>query len=361
MMYTPNPTMHELIVNLHIHTTYSDGHGRHADIAQAALRAGLDVVIVTDHNVYVDGMESYYQADRRKVLLLVGEEIHDQAREPQKNHLLVLGTGRELSQYAGDLPRLLEVVRSAGGLAFIAHPMDPAAPAVKQADLSWVDWQVQGITGMELWNGMSEFKAHLKSYWHAVYYAFNPNRIAFSPFVEVLDRWDNMIASGQRCVAIGGSDAHELPVKLGPLRRTIFPYEWHFRGINTHLLTPESLSGEIDRDRKMILEALGKGHCFIGYDLPASTRGFRFSANGIDGTAQMGDEISNQKGVTLQIRLPRPAECRLIKDGKIITTWTKRETCTYITRQPGNYRVEVYLDYLGASRGWIISNPIYVK
>jgi hypothetical protein len=74
----------------------------------------------------------------------------------------------------------------------------------------------------------------------------------------------------------------------------------------------------------------------------------------------MGEEISCRSGVTLQVRLPRPAEARLVKDGKVIKTWHKRETCTHITTEPGVYRVEVYLEYLGRLRGWIFSNPIYV-
>lgn len=353
--------MQELVINLHMHTTYSDGHGSHADIAQAALRTGLDAVIVTDHNVYVDGPEDYYRQDKRKVLLLIGEEIHDQARQPQKNHLLVFGAGKELSTLAYDLPQLLEAVRRAGGLAFAAHPVDPAAPVFNEGDLSWVDWQVQGLSGLELWNQMSEFKARLQSIFHALIFALNPSRIARGPFSEALNKWDEILATGQKFVAIGGTDAHQLPSKLGPFRRNLFPYEWHFRSINTHLLTPKPLSGEIDPDRKMILEALRKGRCFIGYDLPASTRGFRFTANGIDGTAYMGDEISAQKGITLQIRLPRPAECRLIKDGKLLKTWKRSETCAHITSEPGIYRVEVYLNFLGMLRGWIFSNPIYVK
>ena len=31
--------MHEIVINLHMHTPYSDGHGTHDDIAQAAIRA----------------------------------------------------------------------------------------------------------------------------------------------------------------------------------------------------------------------------------------------------------------------------------------------------------------------------------
>ena len=32
--------MHEIVVNLHMHTRYSDGSGTHKDIAQAAMQAG---------------------------------------------------------------------------------------------------------------------------------------------------------------------------------------------------------------------------------------------------------------------------------------------------------------------------------
>ncbi|OGO63178.1 MAG: hypothetical protein A2Z45_07870 [Chloroflexi bacterium RBG_19FT_COMBO_55_16] len=353
--------MHELIINLHMHTMYSDGHGTHAEIAQAALRAGLDAVIVTDHNILVSGLSDYYQDGDRRVLLLVGEEIHDRARDPQKNHLLVVGAGRELIQLAEEPQRLLDGIRDAGGLAFIAHPVDPPAPVFGEPDISWVDWEVQDYTGLELWNAMSEFKSHMKSRARAIFYAFNPKQVARGPFPEALRKWDELLAKGRPVVAIGGSDAHAFPAHLGPLRRTLFPYEFHFRSVNTHLFTPEPLNGEATNDRRLILEALRLGHAFVGYDLPAPTRGFRYTAQGKDGSAWMGDELSAQNGVTLQIHLPRRAECHLLKDGKIVKTWRKREICTYITAEAGVYRVEVYIQYLGRRRGWIFSNPIYVR
>ena len=73
----------------------------------------------------------------------------------------------------------------------------------------------------------------------------------------------------------------------------------------------------------------------------------------------MGGEISAKYGVTLQIRLPQKAESRLLCDGKV-QLWPQHEICTYITTQPGTYRVEAYREYLGQRRGWIFSNPIYV-
>ena len=56
--------MHEIVINLHMHTRYSDGTGTHKDIADAAIKAGLDAVIVTDHNVLVQGVERNSPAGR---------------------------------------------------------------------------------------------------------------------------------------------------------------------------------------------------------------------------------------------------------------------------------------------------------
>jgi len=353
--------MHEIVINLHMHTPFSDGYRTHTQIARAALNAGINAVIVTDHNVWVDGPSGYYQDDDQHVLMLVGEEIHDQKRNPQKNHLLVFGVHREMAPLATDPQRLIDEVIRAGGLAFIAHPTDPAAPAFNEPDISWVDWNVKDFTGIELWNAMSEFKSLLKSRIHAVFYAFFPKRIARGPLYPTLRKWDGLLSNGQKVVAIGGSDAHAFPGNLGPIHKTLFPYEFHFQCINTHIYIPEPLSLNDTQDQTLILEALKSGHAFVGYDLPASTKGFRFSASGDEDTALMGDEIKLKNGVTLQIRLPLRTECRLLKDGKVVKTWLKRDHCTYITNEPGVYRVEVYIQYLGARRGWIFSNPIYVR
>ena len=119
--------MHEIVVNLHMHTRYSDGTGTHKDIAEAAIQTGIDAVIVTDHNVLVQGVEGYYRISRKRVLLLVGQEVHDQDRDPQKNHLLVFNSQRDVAPLADDPQTLINGVAEAVGLSFIAHPRDPAA------------------------------------------------------------------------------------------------------------------------------------------------------------------------------------------------------------------------------------------
>ncbi len=352
--------MEELIVNLHMHTPYSDGHRTHAEIALAAIKTGLDAVITTDHNVWVNGIEGYFQSGNRRVLVLVGEEVHDPLRQPQKNHLMIFGAGRELCMFAGDPQRLIDQARLSDGLAFIAHPFEDELPAFHEEDLGWVDWQVSGYTGLEIWNGFSEFKTVSQNIFLVLFHAFFPRYMPHSPLERTLHKWDELLAGGKRVVGIGGADAHALPFRLGPLHIDLYPYEFHFRCINNHLLVPDRLTGDLASDRKAILAALRQGHLYVGYDLPASTRGFRFTAQGKEGMAAMGDEIAMRGGVTFQIRLPAKADCRLLLNGKVLKNWMDREICTYIANQAGVYRVEVYINYLGKTRGWIFSNPIYV-
>ena len=352
--------MPEIVINLHMHTRYSDGTGSHADIAVAALRCGLDAVIVTDHNVLVQGAEGYVRDGKRRLLMLIGEELHDQDRLPQKNHLLVFGAGQEFAPLAADPGALIRAVRQAGGLSFIAHPDDPAARTFGETDITWADWSVADFTGIELWNGLSELKTRIPTRLQAVFYALLPALVAHAPMPATLKRWDDLLRHS-RVVAVGGSDAHALHAHMGPFHAVIYPYDYHFRAINTHLLIPEALSGDALADRRIIYDALAAGHCFVAYDRPLSTRGFRFSASGREGSAIMGDEISSRGGVTLQATLPAFAEIRLIRDGKVIRRESSAPAVTHLALEPGVYRVEAWRRYLGRRRGWIFSNPIYVR
>ncbi len=352
---------HEVVFHPHVHTVYSDGHGTHAQVLRAALRAGVDVVQFTDHNVRVEGIEGYYTHGNRRVLALMGEEIHDRTLGPAErgNHLLVFGAQQELASYAPDPQRLLDAARRAGGLTFLAHPHDPVAPVVGEGAFPWRRWDVHGYHGLELWNAMSEFKSHLRSWGHVLFYAFQFHQVAVAPFAETLRLWDTLTRRGQRVVAIGGSDAHAIPV-LGPWKR-LFPYEAHFRAVNTHLLLSQSLRGQVEEDRTAIYAALAAGHAFVANDLLGSARGFRFRAQGGAGQALMGDAIALGSGLTLQIRLPERAEVRLLRDGMTVQTWPQADVLAYPIRQPGVYRVEAYRRAWGRRRGWIFSNPIYVR
>jgi hypothetical protein len=55
------------------------------------------------------------------------------------------------------------------------------------------------------------------------------------------------------------------------------------------------------------------------------------------------------------------AEIRLMKDGAMIRRMRKAYALSHLTTEPGVYRVEVYRRFRGLKRGWIYSNPIYVR
>ena len=372
--------LNEYITSIHMHTPYSDGEFSHAQIAEAAMGAGLDCAIVTDHNVWVKGPEQYYTKEKQKALVLVGEEVHDAARQPQKNHLLILGTRAELSPYAGDPQALVEAAGQAGALTFVAHPFEAEVPLFNEPDISWVDWGVTGFTGIEIWNYMSEFKGLLTTKANSLRYVFNPETGINGPYPQTLEKWDELTAAGRRVVAIGGADAHGTTYHMGSLKRVVFPYAFLFRQVTTHLLADTPLSGAYETDRQLVLGALARGHCFVGYDAAAPTRGFRFTANCDKGNMLMGDEIVNRNGVTMQIAVPTypgqprrasgPARkgtahvcIRLLRNGVELAQWENQTNITHIVPplEAGVFRVEVRLRYQGQMRGWIYSNPFYLR
>jgi hypothetical protein len=350
--------MHEYIGNLHVHTTDSDGHASHDEVAEAALQAGLDFVVVTDHNIFTNDLDGYRFKGDQRVLLLVGQEVHDVERTPERSHLLVYGAGEDLSRFAADPQTLIDEATQRGGLTFLAHPVDCNAPGFDQSELSWVDWEVRNYTGLELWNFMSEFKCRLSSWPRAIYYSYFPSQIANAPPATLLERWDAQLAAGLRVVAIGNSDAHALPARAGPLRRVLFPYEWLFTAINTHVLLPQAMTGDVDFDRRLILEALKAGHCFVAYDRSADSTGFAFSAHSEDGDCMMGDQLTFELGTTLQVRCPFEARITMHHEGNIVQEWPHTRNATLTVRQPGAFRVEARHRL---NQGWIYSNPIYLS
>ncbi|HUX15651.1 MAG TPA: PHP domain-containing protein, partial [Phycisphaerae bacterium] len=66
--------MHEYVGAFHVHSCYSDGSGTYQEIASAAARAGLDFVVMSDHDTLrprADGWQGWHDG----VLVIVGTEI----------------------------------------------------------------------------------------------------------------------------------------------------------------------------------------------------------------------------------------------------------------------------------------------
>ncbi len=361
--------IYEYYGNIHMHTTHSDGVATFDELVEAAAGVGLDYVYVTDHNVLVRDQEEGY---RNGVLTLVGQEVHDEDRDPPGSHLLCLGVQEDLTHLAKDPQALIDGVRAQGGLPFLAHPIEEYTDLIPD-HYDWLDWDVTGYVGVELWNYMSRFRGYATSKWRALLLGFFPHYFTTGPLTAMLAKWDALTLE-RPVVALGGTDVHGKVYRLGIIRRRFLPYDHCARALNTHILTREPFQGpggaprlpwsdpRVAHDRALVLEALASGHCWIGYDLVAPTRGFRFWAEQEGGKqAIMGDTLQATDGaVTFHVTVPDTGEIRLIRNGRVVSVSQGREL-RRLELEPGVYRVEVWKERWGAPRGWIFSNPIYVR
>jgi len=347
---------HGLRGNLHMHTPLSDGTKGHKELGGIAAEAGLDFIVVTDHNVYQPGLDGWVG----DTLVLVGEEIHDPGRQPQSSHTLCFAIQEDVAAHSADPEALIGAVAAQGGFTFLAHPFErDAAEFLPEPNISWRDWDVDGYTGIELWNYMSEFKSVLKNKAHAVLYAYAPDLAITAPYPETLRRWDELLLE-RRVAALGGSDAHGMVYHIGPLSRTVQPYGYLFECINTHLLSEEPLDGSLEHDKAVVYEALRMGRGFLGYERPGEIAGFSFWARSGSDEATMGETLAFRDRVELRVSVPDRARLRLLRDGQLVAQAVDSHLVS-ISHVPGVYRLEAYRRHAGRERGWIFSNPIYVE
>jgi hypothetical protein len=340
--------------SIHLHTKASDGAATHEEVAHLAAGAGLDFLIVTDHNVLSTGAEGWYD----NVLLLVGEEIHDTTRVPEANHYLAFRTQRHVPAVGASAQQVIDEVNDQGGFGFIAHPFEHSPPFTGEPELPWVEWGVRGYAGLELWNYMSEFKSYLHSTARAVLFIFWPGAAITGPFPQTLAKWDELL-SRRKTAAIAGTDAHGNTYSIGPLRRAVLPYEHCFRALRNHVLSPVAFSGTLEHDRGLIYRALKHGRSFIAYDALGDATGFSFQATDGHFVAGIGEELRLSGEVTLEVSSPLVAHLRLLHNGRA-TAETHGRSLRHTTGESGVYRVEAYRRYLRKSRGWVFTNPIYV-
>lgn len=370
---------HEYFGNIHMHTTHSDGVGDFDELVRAAASVGLDYVFVTDHNVLVRDREEGY---RHGVLTLVGEEVHDPELDPPGNHLLCLGVEEDLTHLGADPQRLIDGVRRQGGLPFLAHPIERYTELIP-THYPWRNWEVSDFHGIELWNYMSGFRGMVNSKLQALVMGFFPHWFTTGPLPEMLQKWDELTAE-RPVVALGGVDVHAETYNIGPIYRCFLPYEHCARALNTHIITDSAFVGPkngaepgsdnpgsdnpgsddpgVSHDRGLVLDALRAGHCWLGYDLVAWSNGFRFWAENSQSFAVMGDTIRPASGrqIVFRAEAPEKGEIRLLRNGEQVAV-SQGRGLEHRDDRPGVYRIEVWKKRWGKPRGWIFSNPIYVR
>lgn len=331
---------------IHVHSTYSDGSGSVPDILGAAQSAGLDFIVLTDHNTLrarTEGWEGWHG----DVLLVVGEEITS-----REGHCLAVGATARVGRrgHRQQPERIIQNIREQDGLSFLAHPHGSYRPFFRRRDHSWRDWRVNSYTGIEVWSYMFDWVRDFRFYRWARHYR-HPNSQIRGPFPETLSTWDRLCRK-TRVVGIGGVDAHARRYPFLPF--VVFPYTDLFSTLRTHVLTPQPLTGCAPGDIACLLRALQKGNCFISYDLLGNATGVRFGS--VEGALQMGDEQPFAGPLHLEVHLPEKAELTVIRDGRPLIVRLAAEH-RFCADAPGVYRVEARRN----GKPWVYTNPIYLR
>ncbi len=340
----------------HIHSNRSDGAGTLDDIAEAASRAGLDFVIVTDHG---DGTRppeppSY----RHGVLCIDGVELNT-----NEGHYVALGLSATPYPLAGSAESVVEDVARLGGFGVVAHP-DSA-----RASLQWRAWDVP-FDGLEWLNGDSEWRDEplptlgraLLTYWvrpAATLATLLGRRQA------LVAQWDRLTSS-RRVPVLAGADAHAW---LGS-RQDSDPsttgwylpmpgYRSSFAAFSNHVVVDRPLSGNPSEDGERLLTAIRQGSVFTVIDGLAGPGALAFTGMSGGQTSSLGGDLALTERTILRARVAAPpgASMTLVKNGATLQQTTEPELSVDVT-SPGAYHVEVLLP--GHSLPWILSNPIYV-
>lgn len=349
----------EYVGHLHIHSSFSDGHGTVEDIAAAAKQAGLDFVGITDHNT-LGGLHKGLEGRHTGVLVFFGVELNR-----EKNHYIAFGIQEDISPNTENPQEVIDAVNDQGGFGYLAHPVEKSNPLVFGGkSFEWNKWDVEGFCGLEIWNFGSQWRLAFKSKLIALFwYYYDLYRPSSVPDKEGLQKWDSLNKT-RRVLGFGGSDAHNFPARMGPFKIVLFPYEYLFRTINTHVVLQEKLSEDFAAAKKQLLTALRRGYFFTASDYLEAARGFRYYAfNEENGgrTVHMSGELPHSPTTAISVVSPSPRSViRLIKDGEVVNE-TFQQFLGFKVLGPGSYRVEVHWRSLrGKILPWIYSNPIHI-
>lgn len=344
---------------IHIHSVNSDGTGTVEQIADAAKKAGLAWIIITDHN-NLAVKEGFYDG----VCVIVGEEITPN----YGNHYLALDIKTSISpdMHARDY---IKKVKEQGGFGFLAHPDEKKSRKNPYKYLPWKDWDIKDFGGIEIWNYFSDWADAYsdKNIFESAYAYFFRNYILSGPTKRIMGLWDKFNNETEKVIpAIGGVDAHSFNIKKGFLNLKVFPYLCSFGTITNFIHLGNELPQDFEGQKRAILDAIksgrnliinrvwGAGKCIVGECLGGKCLNFYIQKNDIK--AHSGDIIEYDENLKLFVELPLKADVKIIHNGKVVLQ-KKAKILELGNLKKGKYRLEAYYK----NHPWIFSNPILVK
>ncbi len=382
-----NGPFQEHRANLHVHSHWShDSQGTIDEIVAAARAIGTSVLMFTEHPAdHYDFFLQGHQGTKDGVLLIPGAEMKGFLAWPTMS---LRGVTPASPQELADL------IRGRDGQLFVSHLEER------------MDWQIEGVTGMEIYNTHADFKEEkrlvsaLKNPFRMLQLTDLFRRYPQESFAalqkyptDYLSRWDELCRIAPH-TGVSANDAHQnIGVSVrwiegdkcrleGPTGESLIEldlaavpdgqklkqgrqpgeillslfldrYETSLQHVATHLLLTEL-------SESAVRECLDAGRAFVAFDWIADSIGFDFVAVSDTERHPMGSQTTLSPGMTIEAHAPLPVKWKLIRNGEVVSESHGRAISVEI-HQPGVYRTEAWLDVAEVPTIWILSNPIYVS
>ncbi len=310
--------------DLHLHTIHSDGNWTMAELFSSARNAGLDFIVVTDHNTasHHEELERLTKG-LRQPLVMRGEEITTYGGHTNAWGL-PSGTWIDFRTHPGDNRRISDIAAKAhraGALVSINHPFALCGGCAWSYDAA-----VRDFDAIEVWNGPWETTDE-----------------------SALKMWDKILQTGRRITAIASTDSHRPDTPLG--KPTTY--------VAAKALSQAALLAAIRQGRAYLIDGAPR----FAIDFEAELANGKRRARSI-----IGDEIHLSAAGKIRffintVATPQGTTVSLISNGKVIQSFPARtdgqpQIIEVDCRADSYFRIEVR----DGKNGMIgLTNPIYVK
>jgi hypothetical protein len=267
----------------HVHTSASDGRAPLGDVVREARAAGLQFLVVTDHNLRVPDAPEW----RDGVLVIPGTEISSPV-----GHVVAVGIPRALTD-AERRGSPFDAVATLGGRAVVAHPLQPRRPF--RGD--WGDPRIAGVEPVSndsFWGFTVAGRRVGAVAEAALAFPFAGAESVLALYAEPAEELAlyDRVSRARPVAFLCSADAHGLP-----------SYRAAFEAFSMHVrVTP---SGDAGQDARRVVDALldGRATCVFDAVAPGWGAGLRVDP-----------------GSVALVAPPRGAEVRILHDGALVRT-----------------------------------------
>ncbi len=114
--------------DLHIHTTYSKDSLINIDeLVNYSIKIGLSAIAITDHNEIKGAIKALRKyRNENRIIIIPGVELDVKNGHLLAYNILKLPPTERLNRMS--IPEVIDYIHAEGGIASIAHPLDPFRP-----------------------------------------------------------------------------------------------------------------------------------------------------------------------------------------------------------------------------------------